>query len=343
MKKSGTVEKILNLSNDKGLKGLQPEVAIELFRCMKRIRIVEETIADRYSEQKMRCPTHLSIGQEAVAAGVCFALNRDDQVFGTHRSHAHYIAKGGNIKAMVAEIYGKATGCSSGKGGSMHLVDLPVGFMGSTSIVGNTIPVGVGAALANQLYNNGKVCCIFFGDAAVEEGVFHESANFAVLKKLPVLFVCENNLYSVYSPLEVRQPEGREIWKFVAAYGMASAHGDGNDVLEVFEKTQTAFEHIRRGDGPYFLEFATYRWREHCGPNFDNEIGYRTEEEYLSWKEKDPIALLESQLLAQGAIRQADIEEMERATQVEVDDAFDLAERSPFPDPEEAFKGLYRE
>lgn len=343
MKQAETVGSVLEREKGKGLKNIQPKTAVELFQCMKLIRFVEETIANRYSEQKMRCPTHLSIGQEAVAAGVCLALNRDDQVFGTHRSHAHYIAKGGDIKAMIAEIYGKATGCSSGKGGSMHLVDLPVGFMGSTSIVGNTVPVGVGAAMANHLHKNGKVCCIFFGDAAVEEGVFHESANFAVLKKLPVLFVCENNLYSVYSPLKVRQPEGREIWKFAAGYGMPSAHSDGNDALEVFEKTQTALECIRRGDGPYFLEFATYRWREHCGPNFDNDIGYRTEDEYLSWKEKDPIALLEKQLLSQDTIRQADIEEMNKTIQSEVDQAFVFAEESPFPDPEEAFKGLYKE
>jgi TPP-dependent pyruvate/acetoin dehydrogenase alpha subunit len=320
-----------------------PEFALQLLRTMKRIRFVEETIAKRYGEQKMRCPTHLSIGQEAVAAGVCKALRRDDQVFGTHRSHAHYIAKGGDIKAMIAEIYGKATGCSAGKGGSMHLVDLSKGFQGSTSIVGNTVPLGVGAALANQLYNNGKVCCVFFGDAVIEEGVFHESANFAVVRNLPVLFVCENNLYSVYSPLHVRQPEGREIWKFASGYGMASDHGDGNDVLDVFDKAQTAIEHIRSGHGPYFLEFATYRWREHCGPNFDNDLGYRTEDEYRLWKEKDPISLIESQLMAQGAINQIDIDEMERTTQTAVDEAFDFAERSPFPDPEEAFKDLFKE
>ena len=327
----------------KGLKDIQPKTAIELFQCMKLIRFVEETIARRYREQKMRCPTHLSIGQEAVAAGVCLALNRDDQVFGTHRSHAHYIAKGGDIKAMIAEIYGKATGCSSGKGGSMHLVDLSVGFMGSTSIVGNTIPVGVGAAMANHLHKNGKVCCVFFGDAAVEEGVFHESANFAVVRNLPVLFVCENNLYSVYSPLNVRQPEGRQIWKFASGYGMPSAHGDGNDALDVFDKTHTALEHIRRGGGPYFLEFATYRWREHCGPNFDNDLGYRTEEEYLAWKERNPLKLLESQLLGEGIVRRGDIKEMEVNIQQEIDQAFNFAEESPFPDPEEAFKDLYKE
>jgi len=193
------------------------------------------------------------------------------------------------------------------------------------------------------LHKNDKICCVFFGDAVIEEGVFHESVNFAVLKKLPVLFVCENNLYSVYSPLQVRQPEGREIWKFATAYGMLSDHGDGNDALEVSEKTRAALRHIHRGDGPYFLEFATYRWREHCGPNFDNDIGYRTENEYLLWKKRDPIALLKEQLLGQGVINQADIEAMERTTQAEVAEAFDFAESSPFPNPEETFKGLYRE
>ncbi len=318
-------------------------IAVALLLTMKRIRFIEETIADRYSEQKMRCPTHLSVGQEAVAAGVCQALDGGDQVFGTHRSHAPYIAKGGDIKAMIAEIYGKSTGCSAGKGGSMHLVDLSVGFMGSTSIVGNIIPVGVGAALANHLKGNNRVACVFFGDAAVEEGAFHESANFAVVRNLPVLFVCENNLYSVYSPLSVRQPAGRDIWKFAGAYGMASAHGDGNDVIEVFEKSLAAIEHIRSGYGPYFLEFATYRHREHCGPNFDNDLGYRSEEEYQSWKSRDPVAMFEVQLKAQGIIDDAGIQEMEKTVRKEVDDAFEFAENSPFPNPEEAFNGLYRE
>ncbi len=326
----------------KDLGSKQKEIALDLMQRMKLIRCVEETIAVRYGEQKMRCPTHLSIGQEAVAAGVCLALKRDDQVFGTHRSHAHYIAKGGDIKSMIAEIYGKATGCSSGKGGSMHLVDISAGFMGSTSIVGNTIPVCVGAALANHLKKNGRICCVFFGDAAVEEGVFHEAANFAVLKHLPVLFVCENNLYSVYSPLKVRQPEKRLIWELVAGYGMPSFSGDGNDALDVYEKTLAAVDHIRRVEGPYFLEFATYRLREHCGPNFDNDLGYRTEEEWVLWKERDPVELLESYLMDQGVIRRDDIEEIEVAVQTEVVRAFDFAENSPFPEQEEAFKDLFR-
>jgi len=310
---------------------------------MLRIRLVEETIAERYLEWKMRCPIHLSIGQEAVAEGVCSVLRKDDFVLSTHRSHAHYLAKGGDLNKMIAEIYGKAAGCSSGRGGSMHLIDKSVGFMGSTSIVGGTIPLAVGLGLSIKLHKTDQISCVFFGDACAEEGVFFESINFAVLRKLPVLFVCENNLYSVYSPLRVRQPEGREIFEMVKGLGISSEHCDGNNIWEVFSLADKAAAGIRNGNGPYFLEFSTYRWREHCGPNFDNDLGYRTEEEYLSWKERDPIALLEAQLLAQGAMDQAGIEEMEGTIQTEVEEAFNYAEKSPFPNPEDAFVGLYRE
>lgn len=322
---------------------MENSILIRFYYTMLRIRLVEETIAERYLEWKMRCPIHLSIGQEAVAEGVCSVLRKDDFVLSTHRSHAHYLAKGGDLNKMIAEIYGKAAGCSSGRGGSMHLIDKSVGFMGSTSIVGGTIPLAVGLGLSIKLHKTDQISCVFFGDACAEEGVFFESINFAVLRKLPVLFVCENNLYSVYSPLRVRQPEGREIFEMVKGLGISSEHCDGNNIWEVFSLADKAAAGIRNGNGPYFLEFSTYRWREHCGPNFDNDLGYRTEEEYLSWKERDPIALLEAQLLAQGAMDQAGIEEMEGTIQTEVEEAFNYAEKSPFPNPEDAFVGLYRE
>jgi len=257
-------------------------------------------------------------------------------------SPIHYLGKGGDFNKMMAEIYGKATGCSAGKGGSMHLIDQRVGFMGSTAIVGGTIPIGVGLGLSIKLNRTDQVSCVFFGDGAIEEGVFYESINFAALKKLPVLFVCENNLYSVYSPLKVRQSESRNICRIVEAMGVPAEYGDGNNAAEAFTKVERAVKSIRQGSGPRFFEFATYRWREHCGPNFDNDIGYRTEEEYLAWKERDPLKLLESQLLSEGIIRRDDIEEMRVNIQQEVDQAFDFAERSPFPDTEEAFTGLYR-
>ena len=179
--------------------------------------MVEEKIVELYPQQEMRCPVHLSIGQEAVSVGVCANLTREDIVFSNHRSHGHYLAKGGNLKAMVHEIYGKSTGCCFGRGGSMHLLDLSINFFGSTPIVGGTIPIAVGASLASKMQQKNNITTIFHGDGAVEEGVFHESLNFASLKKLPVLFVCENNLYSVYTPLSERQPN-REIYKLVEAH-----------------------------------------------------------------------------------------------------------------------------
>lgn len=319
-----------------------PNLGKKLLHSMKRIRATEETIAVRYSEWEMRCPTHLCTGQEAVGASTGLALHRDDFAVSTHRSHGHYLGKGGNLNKMIAEIYGKTTGCSSGKGGSMHLVDLDVGFKGSTAIVGSTIPVGVGLGLSIKLHGTNQVSCIFFGDGSTEEGVFYESVNFAVLKKLPVLFICENNLYSVYSPLHVRQPPGRKIYDVVTAIGCHSDHGDGNNAIEVYTKVNSALNKLRNGNGPYFIEFATYRWREHCGPDFDNDIGYRTEKEFHEWKLKDPIRHLEKILINQSIINSDEIKEMENSIQKEVSDAFTFAEESSPPVEEKAFTDLFR-
>ncbi|MBI5195195.1 MAG: thiamine pyrophosphate-dependent dehydrogenase E1 component subunit alpha [Nitrospirae bacterium] len=322
---------------------IDAKILIQLLYQMKRIRAVEETIAERYNEWKMRCPTHLCTGQEAVSAGVCAVLRKDDFVVSTHRAHGHYLAKGGDLKRMIAEIYGKAAGCSSGKGGSMHLIDKSVGFMGSTSIVGGTIPVGTGLGFSILLNGTDQISCVFFGDGATEEGVFYESINFAILKKLPVLYICENNLYSVYSPLCVRQPAERSISKMVSSLGIASDSGDGNDATEVYTKVINAVEHIRQGKGPFLLEFATYRWREHCGPNFDNDIGYRTEEEYLCWKKKDPIMLLENEMKNRDVFNPGEVQRVDSLIESEVHEAFSFAESSPFPSQDEAFIQLFKE
>ena len=302
---------------------------IDLFLSMLRIRMTEEAIAERYTENKMRCPTHLSIGQEAISVGVCSNLTKNDFVLSTHRAHAHYLAKGGDLKRMIAELYGKKTGCSKGMGGSMHLIDKSVGFMGSTAIVGNTIPVAVGLGLSLKLKKEDGLSCVFFGDGAIEEGAFYESINYAVVHKLPVLFICENNLYSVYSGLTVRQPQGRNIYEMVDAMGIQTDHGYGNDVEEVQKKVSNAKDKIFGGQGPQFIEFNTYRWREHCGPNYDNDIGYRSEAEYLEWKEKDPLKDININLSKE----QLDIETKENKN--EIDDAFSYAEDSDFPDYED--------
>lgn len=320
---------------------MTPDIAKALLFQMRRIRHVEQEIARRYVEGKMRCPTHLSIGQEAVSAAVGLALRATDLAVSGHRAHAHYLGKGGNLPAMLAEIYGRIDGCCKGKGGSMHLIDESVGFMGSTAIVAGTIPVGVGLAYGIKCKQTDQVSCVFHGDAAVEAGVFFESVNFAAVKKLPVLFLCENNLYSVYSPLSVRQPEGRSIAKMVEGLGMKTGTGNGNDVAEVYTKTSEALAAIRAGGGPQLLEFSTYRWLEHCGPNYDNDIGYRTEAEYLSWKAKEPVASFESALLVQGIVSAAEIAQMDHGIEQEVSAAFGFAEASPFPPAADAYSDLH--
>ncbi len=310
---------------------MQPETLKQLYYQMLRIRTVEEKIVELYPEQEMRCPVHLCIGQEAIAVGVCANLSRDDYVLSNHRSHGHYLAKGGNLKAMMAEVYGKATGCSQGKGGSMHLVDLSIGFLGATPIVGSTIPIAVGTALGSVMRGEQRVSVIFFGDAAAEEGAFHESLNFAVLKRLPVVFVCENNLYSVYSPLSVRQPEGREIFRLAKGHGIESYQGNGNDAIQVYTLAEQAIGKARLGDGPTFLEFKTYRWREHCGPNYDNDLDYRTESEFQKWQQRCPVERLQKQLLKEDIISQQDIDRMASDIKAEMEEAIAFAKESPFP------------
>ncbi len=311
---------------------MQVERLLGFYRNMLRIRMVEEKIAELYPQQKMRCPVHLCIGQEAVAVGVCANLGAEDYVMSGHRSHGHYLAKGGDLNAMLAELHGKAGGCSKGIGGSMHLMDLSAGFLGSVPIVGATIPIAVGAAWGTVLRGESRVTVVFFGEAATEEGVFHESANFAALKQLPVVFVCENNFYSVYSPLSVRQPASREVVDLAKGHGVESHQGDGNDVMEVCRLAEHAVQKARQGGGPSFLEFKTYRWREHCGPNYDNDLGYRTESEFLEWKTRCPIARLKQQLLQDRLLSNEELDEMIVSLNAEIDAAVAFAEQSPLPE-----------
>ncbi|MDY6783413.1 MAG: thiamine pyrophosphate-dependent dehydrogenase E1 component subunit alpha [Cyanobacteriota bacterium] len=324
-------------------KAMTPELHKQLFYSMLRIRRVEEKIVELYSEQEMRCPVHLSIGQEAIAAGACAALTPTDIIFSNHRAHGHYLAAGGNLNAFFAEMYGKATGCCQGKGGSMHLTDLDVGFIASTPIVASSIPVAVGAAFASVMQGLDRVVIAFFGEAATEEGVFHESLNFTSLKNLPIVFVCDNNLYSVYTPLTERQPKGREVYALAKAHNIASFQGDGNNVEQVYSMTEEAVRRAKRGEGTTFLELATYRWREHCGPNYDNHIGYRTEAEFLEWKVRCPVERTQTQLLERGTISQNDLEEMESAIAAEIEGAVAFAKNSPFPKPEALYQHVYAE
>jgi len=320
---------------------MNTQLSLRLFAQMYRIRAVEEEIALRYPQGKMRCPVHLSIGQEAIPAVFADCIRTTDFAVSTHRGHAHYLAKGGNLNAMIAEIYGKATGCAKGKGGSMHLIDLAVNFMGTSAIVGNSIPVGVGLALSAQLKETDQISCVFLGDGAVEEGVFYESVNFAAVRKLPVLFICENNLYSVYSPLAVRQPEGRSIAKMVEAMGIEVATGAASDLMLCNQILKDAVNAVRAGQGPYFLEFGTYRWREHCGPNFDNDIGYRAQDEFLAWQDRDPLTHLERALNQSEPEVQLEVDEIKLSIKAELQSTFQIAEAAPFPAALEAYQDVY--
>ena len=314
--------------------------SLALLRSMLRIRRIEEALADRYAEQEMRCPMHLCIGQEAIAVGVCAALSAEDAVFSNHRAHGHYLAKGGNLNAMVAELYGRAGGCCGGRGGSMHLIDLDAGFLGATPIVGGTVPLAVGSAWAASLTQNRRLTVVFFGDGCFEEGVVHESMNFASLHKLPVIFVCENNNFSVYTHRDERQPE-RPIYRLAEAHGMAAYTGDGNNVEEVLAISRTAVDLARQGQGPQFMELHTYRWREHCGPNFDDHLNYRTVQEIEAGMNACPIASYTRKLEQEHGDMCLEIAQFEAEIRQEIAAAFEFALSSGEPGVDDAQGKVY--
>jgi TPP-dependent pyruvate/acetoin dehydrogenase alpha subunit len=302
-----------------------------------RIRRVEEEIARIYPTDKIKSPVHLSIGQEAVSVGVCEALRPSDVVFGTYRGHAIYLAKGGDLNLMIAELYGKVTGCARGKGGSMHLIDVEHGVMGMSAVVATTISNALGYAYAMKLRGGNDLVVSFLGDGAVDEGVFYECINFAKLKELPIIFICENNLYAIHSHQSARQP-GADICHRVEAFGLPAVRIDNNDVFEIAQRVGIAAEQIRSGEsGPWFFECMTYRWKEHVGPGDDFDMGYRSREEAEPWMRDDQVSRLAS--LLEPDTRG----EVERVVEKEIKDAFDFAEASDFPDPAELYQEVFKE
>lgn len=304
-----------------------------------RIRMIEEEIAARYPEGKMRCPTHLSIGQEAVAVMLGEQLNARDLMVSTHRGHAHYLAKGGDLKRLIAELYGRISGATAGRGGSMNLSDLAAGFVASTAIVGNTVPIGVGLGFAQKLKKEDAISCVMLGDAAVEEGVVYESINFAVLKQLPVIFICENNLYSVNTPIHLRQPTNRPIFEMARAMGAKAKKLDGNDVVGTLAHVEQTIQDLRQKGGVWFVEFETYRYKVHCGPEDDNGLD-RPEEEFEHWYARDPVFLLQNHLIQSNMLTADTVSAWRQTIQKEIAVAFEFAENSPFPAAEERF--LYK-
>ncbi len=315
----------------------------DLYKTMLRIRFFEEGLVEPILNREIHTPCHLYSGQEAVAVGLCKALSQDDYIFGNHRSHGHFLAKGGSLQALAAEIYCRETGCSRGRGGSMHLIDPTVGMLGSAPIVAGTISLAVGAALASLIRKDGRVSVSFFGDGATGEGVLYESMNFAALKKLPIIFACENNLYATHMHIRecrVNQP----IRKIAEPFGIDNHEVDGNDVLQIYGKVRQAAEACRKGNGPVFMEFLTYRYRGHVGPD-DNIQGLHTDirpqEELTQWFEKDPIRRLERHLMEHHLMDEQDLLPIKDEAEKEVREAKAYAENSARPRLEEMAKYVF--
>jgi pyruvate dehydrogenase E1 component alpha subunit len=314
------------------------ELISRLYKKMSLIRRFELRLAEVYHTDAVKSPVHLSVGQEAIAVGICDPLQPDDVVSNTYRCHATYIAKGGDLNEMMAELYGKATGCAGGKAGSMHLVDIKRGIMGASAVVGTTIPVAAGYALAMQMEaaTTGKqrVIVSVFGDGATEEGCFHETLNFAALRKLPILFICENNRLAIHTPIERRWATER-LCERVATYGIETHKINDDNVFTMRDTVTNALARIREGSGPLFIECSTYRWLEHVGPRDDHEDNYRDLNVYRHWKENDQIARIASMLDGETVAR------LENEITAEIKAAEEFAESSPYPADEELLKNVY--
>jgi pyruvate dehydrogenase E1 component alpha subunit len=307
---------------------------------MLTIRLAEERIASAVADGTVRCPCHLAIGQEAVAVGVARQLRSTDRVFGAHRSHAHYLAMGASLHSLFAEVLGRDTGASRGMGGSMHLRDPAHGFLGSVPIVGATIPIAVGAGLAARFDGRGDVAVSFFGDGATEEGAFHEAMNLARVLNVPVLFVCENNLFSSHLHIALRQPSN-SIARFAVAHDVPCAVVDGNDVAAVSHAAREATIGMRTRGGPFLLECVTYRWRGHVGFREDEDVGVKRKGDLDRWKLRDPIARLGRALEKRGLYGAAQSKDIARAVAARIEDAWVRAMSDPQPAPDALLDRVY--
>lgn len=314
---------------------------IELYHRILRIRLIEEEVANRYKDDHMKTPVHLVIGQEAVSVGCCYLLKNTDYVYCGHRTHGVYLAKGGDLKAMLSEFHCRANGCAGSRGGSMHLLDKEVGMLGSSALVGGAIPIATGFALSGSLLNQPRINAVFIGDAAVEEGACWESINFAVLKKLPMIYICENNYYSVMTPLEFRQPANTEIYKKAEAFGAQVDLIDGNNVLAVYKAMEKAIKHVEQNKQPVFIEARTYRHLGHHGDHDDTHLGHRSKVELEHWQDYDPLLMYQQVLLEQEILTNSEIDKMKATIGAEIVESFDFALNSPYPTAEDLQQRIY--
>lgn len=315
------------------------ELNVELYKKMYLIRKTEEKIREHYYDDEMKTPMHMSMGEEAIAVGVCHSLKPIDQIFGTYRSHAIYLTKTEDTDNFFAEMYGKDTSLQKGKGGSMHLCAPELGFMGTSAIVGSIIPVAVGAAFANKRNGDGKIVAVFFGDGATDEGVFWESLNVACLMKLPILFVCEDNGLAVHTPKSLRHGHN-SITDVVSQFNCHVFKEKTTDVEVISELTCNAMRLLKKKQQPCFLHLKYYRYLEHVGINEDFDAGYRSRDEFEEWYKTDPVNLQRKKLLELG-YNDADIQKMERNIDGQIEKSVELAQKAPFPDRSELYKEIY--
>jgi pyruvate dehydrogenase E1 component alpha subunit len=317
------------------------EKLVKMYEDMLLIRLAEEKCIALHPEQLMKSPHHYYIGQEAVAVGVCAALTNDDYVFSTHRSHGHYLAKGGDLNKFMAEMYLRIDGCSRGKGGSMHLVDASVGHMGSSAIVSGSIPIATGAGWAFQLQKKKNVAVSFFGDGAADEGVLYESLNFSALKKLPVIYVCENNFFASFSKVSARQAV-QDIAKRAEAFGVTGKRINGMDIIEVYAETVEAVKRAREGKGPTLFETITYRFKAHCGIDDDIDPKMRTTEELNEWKKKCPINHCRQILMEKKILTEKKDTEIREKLHNQIEKAVVFGRNSPLPGEDELLKDVFQ-
>jgi TPP-dependent pyruvate/acetoin dehydrogenase alpha subunit len=336
----GSLSDPSNYSEPIALGDIEPEPYVAALERMVLIRLVEERIAVAVTAGQVRCPCHLAIGQEACAVGVARHLRPTDRVFGAHRSHGHYLALGGEPRALFAEVLGRMTGASRGMGGSMHLIDKANGLYGTVPIVAATIPIAVGAALAAKMDRRGDIAVSFFGDGATEEGVFHESMNLAAIADLPVLFACENNFFASHLHISLRQPRD-SVARYAEAHGVQWDRVDGNDVAAVSDAVATAVADMRGNPRPHFIELITYRWKGHVGARDDDDVGVKRKDDLAAWRARDPIRRLESTLLACNAVHEEALESMRRRIATRIEQWWAEAEASPFPPLEALEEWVY--
>jgi pyruvate dehydrogenase E1 component alpha subunit len=321
---------------------IKKKIAQYLFNEILKIRIIEEEIANRYKDQKMRCPVHLSIGQESVAVNVSYYLNKNDCIYSNHRSHAHYIARGCDIYKFICELHGKRDGCANGRGGSMHIKDLDKNFIASIPLVGSALGLAVGTALHFKRKKKKSRVCVYFGDGSAEEGILHEALNFISLYDLPIILICENNLYSVYTHQKDRSISS-DFVRFAKNFKIKSQRVKTNNIFQSITETKKIFDYSQNNLKPIFIQFDTYRHREHCGPNFDDHLNYRSKSEVKSFLKKCPVILSQKYLRQNYNINDKYFKKLENEIKQKIEEMFKLAEKSNFPNPNTASHYVYSE